>query len=260
MAIYTFSEAKLTALGKKGINKPDADGYYTLLVGALNCSNNSGAWRYNGGADVIALFGPGSSFQRKIVNGTVYAEVTHPIKTSAETENEFQRRYLDIDPRNRAAHFRKVWLDTDFGRNNPQYNNPTMIGIYAEVKPCAPHGAILKEALDDPNQNVCFSIRSVADQALVGGKLERNIIEVITFDFVNEGGIQIASKWDTPATESLDFGIPRITAGTVIDKEILKSIASSKGQNVFSMESVDTATYLLGKYFKEEAPKIHVKW
>lgn len=255
-----FTQTKLTALGKTGKITPNADGYYPLLIGALNSSNNTGAHYYTATQAVIACFGPGSSFYRKIANGTVYAEVKHPVPLPGESDRAFQQRFLDIDPRNRVAHIRKVWLDMEFGKKNPHLNNPAMIGIFGEVKPVEPHGAILQSALDNPSENVCFSIRSVAMQNMVRGRLTREIEEVVTFDLVNEGGIVVASKWDSPATENVDIWTPQMDKIVPVNVDALKDLCKANATGPFAMESADMARRLLARYEAQQSPRIYSNW
>jgi hypothetical protein len=53
----------------------------------------------------------------------------------------------------------------------------------------------------------CFSIRSITEDYQVGRKTYRDIVEVITFDYVNEPGIHIAEKYKSPALESISKGL-----------------------------------------------------
>ena len=41
-------------------------------------------------------------------------------------------------------------------------------------------------------------------RTLLGGKIHRDIVEIITFDCVNEPGIHIAEKYKAPSLESFD--------------------------------------------------------
>ncbi len=69
-----------------------------------------------------------------------------------------------------------------------------------EVRPSGPYGQVLKDALDNPHENVYFSVRSLTvDDMMRGVKYTRDIV---TWDFVNEGGIYNANKYYSPALES----------------------------------------------------------
>jgi hypothetical protein len=259
MSDLYFTQTKLSMLSKSGAATPDADGYYEIVVGALNVHNNTGSWYYTA-QGVMELFGPGSLLHRKIANGALRAEVGHPTQQNGETMEQFLQRLTDIDLRNVCAHFKDVWIDKDFGKNNPQYKNPDMIAIIAKVKPVEPYGHILKAALENPKENVCFSIRALATQNLVRGKLVRTITEVITFDLVNEGGVLVASKWDSPATETARNSVETEIL-TPVTKEALQRISSkAKTNHVFSLESAAVADYILNKHFREPAKKVYQNW
>lgn len=255
MSNVHFTATKLPLLKKEGKITPDETGYYELVVGGLNTFNNTGAWYYTI-EGVRQLFGPGSLLHRRIANGALRAEVNHPTKKPGEKDEAFIARMLDIDLNNTCAHFKEIWLDENFGKDHPEYNNPNLVAIMAKVKPAGPKGEMLKEALENPCENVCFSIRALADEGYVRGKRIRVLKEVITIDLVSEGGILVASKWDSPATESIDNSV--ITTAT---KSLLDKISQDSKNLSFATESsVELASYLSKKYFAESKPPVYSKW
>ena len=250
-----FTATKLPMLKKQGKIEPDADGYYELVVGGLNTHNNTKAWYYTA-EGARQLFGPGSLLHRRIANGCLRAEVDHPKQKPGESMEHFIGRMLDIDRDNVCAHFKAIWLDENFGKEHPEYNNPGLIAIMALVKPSLPKGAMLKESLDNPHENVCFSIRATADEGFVRGKRVRVLKEVITIDFVNEGGVLVASKWDSPATE----GIDNDEVAVRITKELLDRVAASTHTSLATESSQEAIAYLAEKHFKTHAKPIWAKW
>lgn len=253
MSKILFTQTKLSFNGKRGVIEPDEEGYYELVVGGLNTFNNSGAWYYVA-EGARELFGPGSILNRAVANGCLRAEVNHPKQKPGEKDEAFVNRMLSIDLNNTCAHFKAIWLDENFGKNNPAYNNPDLIAIMAKVKPTGPKASILKEALENPNENVCFSIRSVADEGYVRGKRIRVLREVITFDFVNEGGVVIATKWDSPATESIDNSVILEITKEVIEK-------AKKAESAFATEaSVELLQSIEKKCFPKRNTPIYEKW
>ena len=250
-----FSATKLPMLKKEGKITPDADGYYELVLGGLNTYNNSREYYYTI-EGVRELFGPGSLLHRKIANGCCRAEVNHPKQQPNEPMERFVGRMLDIDRNNVCAHIKEIWLDENFGKNHPEYNNPDLVAIMGKVKPCLPKGDMLKESLDNPNENVCFSIRSVADEGYVRGRKTRVLKEVITFDYVNEGGVLVASKWDSPATESINDDVSlRMT------RELLERVMEAPQSAMATESSKEVVSDLLTRYFpKKETSSIWSKW
>ena len=254
-----FSATKLPMLKKEGKITPDADGYYELVVGGLNTFNNSGAWYYTI-EGCRELFGPGSLLHRRIANGCLRAEVNHPKRAPNENDQSYIARMLDIDRDNVCAHFKAVWLDENFGKNHPEYNNPGLIAIMALVKPSLPKGDMLKESLDNPNENVCFSIRATADEGFIRGKRVRTLKEIITIDFVNEGGVLVASKWDSPATEDIDNSAFMEADSLRLTREILDRVAHNATAGMATESSQEAASYLAEKHFKAPQAPVWTKW
>lgn len=242
-----ISQTKLSALGKKGKITPDKDGYYTLVVGGLECGNNTNSHYYTS-QDVIQLFASGSLLHRRLQQGVVRAEVGHPKMRQDESMEQFCQRLCDIDLNNTCAHFRKIWLDMDYGKNNPHLKNPNLIAIMAEVKPEGGRGFILKEALENEHANIFFSIRSISDQKYVNGRWVRTIGDVITFDLVNEGGITVANKWDSPACESADFILP-------VTQSFIKKVMENTKETA-SMESAAYVMSVIESRFSSKEKKV----
>lgn len=241
-----ISQTKLRALGKQGKIEPDKDGYYTLIVGGLECTNNTGSHYYTA-KDVLHLFAAGSLLQRRLDQGVVRGEVGHPKMRADESMEMFIQRLVDIDLNNACCHFRKIWVDIDYGKKNPHLKNPNLVAIFAEVKPEGGRGFILKEMLENQHGNVFFSIRSIADQAYVNGRWVRKIGDVITFDLVCEGGITTANKWDSPACESAETIMP-------VTMNIINSI-KRRTMETASMESTVMLLDAIQERFPEPKKK-----
>lgn len=194
----SFACTALVGSNKAGVLKPDADGYYTVVLGALNVFNSAGAYYPFEAAK--QLFQESSSLMRRIASGSCRGEYGHPRPTGM-TPREFMGRVMDIYEPNVCCHFRKVWIDYNGVRD--ERGNP-VIAVMGEVKPVGPMGAALKAALDNPSENVCFSVRSITNDYPVGGIMHKNIRSIITWDYVNEPGISVAKKWHSPALEAFE--------------------------------------------------------
>lgn len=83
------------------------------------------------------------------------------------TEAEYIRRIRQVDS-DRASHrIRKVWLEV--GHKDEKCRPITL--VMGEVKPdteCE-HGRQLKEALDNPHENMYFSVRSLTMDDMMRG-------------------------------------------------------------------------------------------
>lgn len=215
----------LLGINKKGVLKADEDGYYTVVVGALNAFNSSGA--YYPLAPAKALFEDSSGFMRRVKNGNCKGECGHPKPLPGSTNRDFLQRVLQIEETRVCCHFRKIWL-ADEGVKDTQ--GRTIIAILAEVKPSGPMGPALKEALENKHENVCFSIRSLTQDRMVpAGYVEKNLRQIITFDWVTEPGMSAAVKYNSPSLESFNE--------VLFSEEHLDSIEKSYKETGISLES-----------------------
>jgi Peptidase S80 family len=195
--IASYSCTALNGTNKTGAIKPDAFGYYTLVVGALNVENSVGAFYPYEPAK--HLFDDANAFQRRIANGSLHGECGHPRMVPGMNTRDFMARCMDVVESNICCHFRRIYLE--HGTVKDERGRP-MIAIIAEVCPAGPMGPALKAALENPSQNVCFSIRSFTQDTVQNGRTYKNLKTIITFDWVMEPGISIAKKWFSPALEA----------------------------------------------------------
>jgi hypothetical protein len=214
MSDIKFVSTKLNNAGKKGVLTPDSDGYYELIIGGLNVFNSAGEFYLLNGAE--ALFTESSTFMRRVKNGCLRGELGHPKKPPGMTDKAYLDRIYTIDESNICCHFKEVWLDVEYGKKNPELKNPQLVAIMAKLKPSGPKGSSLKESLDNPDENVCFSIRALTRDFYQRGVNNRVLDTIVTFDNVNEGGIHVANKWQAPALENLVEG--------VVTREIIEDI------------------------------------
>lgn len=212
MSDILFTCTKFNGTGKRGILKPDAQGYYTQPIGGLNAINSRGEYYELKQAEDLFRNRSGS-FMRRVQRGALRGEVGHPRFVPGMKEDEFLARLLDIDEKNVCVFFKDIWLEE--GHRNP--DGSPMVAIMARLKPSGAKGEFLQQQLDDPDQNVCFSIRSFTENSYRGGRVSKILRQVITFDYVNEPGIALAEKFNSPAIESLSdlSGDFRVTPGMV---------------------------------------------
>lgn len=202
MSSTQFTSEKLVNKGKTGIITPDKDGYYDLVVGGLNCFNSVGQY-YSLDKEVEKLFLDSSKFMRKVNNQILCGENGHPEYVKGMTDDDYLRRMYYIKENNIVCHFGKIWLDMDYGKNNPEFKNPSLVAIMAKVIPYGEKKLVLQDALDNRLQNLCFSIRSLTNVYYHRGVKVKQLVDIITFDLVSEGGISIATKYDSPSLESV---------------------------------------------------------
>lgn len=201
MSLIQFTEAKLSETGKKGILTPDGNGYYNHVIGGLNTLNSAKEYYVADGAK--ELFEHSSSFMRRIKNGCLKGEMGHPKRAPGQSVNDYMNRILQIEETNVCVHYADIYLDPDYGRKNPQLRNPNLVAIVANLKPSGPRSGALQASLDNPKENVCFSIRALTRDEFRNGTNYRTLVQIITWDCVTEPGIATANKWDSPAMETL---------------------------------------------------------
>ena len=199
MANISFSVLQKPS-GKQGILRPDGQGYYEQVIGGLNIEN-SAEMLYTAERTVLDLFDGSSTFKRKMERGVLRGENGHPKFLPGMTKAEFINRIYQIYEDRTCVHFKDIWLDNTLFKNA---RGQAVWTILAKFTPSGEQGAWLDKQLHNGCENVCFSIRSITNDYTVGGKIHRDIVEIITFDCVNEPGIHIAEKYKAPSLESFD--------------------------------------------------------
>lgn len=202
-----FACTALTGTNKVGELKPDADGYRDMVVGALDVFNSAGSFYVY--EEAKHLFDKSSAFIRRVQNAALRAEVGHPQPPPREIDprlqrlrdEEYARRCMSIDDTNVCAHHRRIWIDTENVRD-PLTGKP-VIAIMSSVIPSGAKGAFLEKQLQNPHENVCFSIRAFTNNRIENRIEKRVLNEIVTFDYVNEPGISVAKKYMAPSLESI---------------------------------------------------------
>jgi hypothetical protein len=185
--------------GKQGILKPDADGCYEMVVGGLNVYNSVG--QYYPYEEARSIFESSAQLQRRVSRGSLKGEEGHPKWLPGMTKEQFIERVMSIYEDRVCCLHKELWLDFDRIKDD---EGRKVIAIMSRVCPSGPHGAAFERSLQNPGENVCFSIRSFTEDVWVRGTMNRILRTVVTFDRVTEPGIAFANKWKSPALESLD--------------------------------------------------------
>lgn len=229
-----FGNAVLPKSENKGVLKKDNDGYYNMVVGALESFNSAGEFYSADGAK--ALFEESGLLMRRLRNGKLRGEYKHPMPRPGETEQQFLRRSLGIDDDRVSTFFREIYLDFD---NCFDENGRKVIGIRAWLKPFGPYGKCVADAIDDPYQNLCYSIRAYTKDRMVGGRCVRMLSTVVTWDQVGEQGIGVANKYSTPAREHEQIEVPEKFDSILVTPDMIGNYArnETKESSLLAMES-----------------------
>lgn len=191
-----FGCTALAGSSKVGNLKKDANGYYEVVVGALNVYNSAGElYVYEQAKE---LFESSSQLMRRIKRGTLRGEYGHPKKQVGMSDRAFMSRIMTIDEGSICCHHKEITLDFDRVKDA---NGKPVISIISKVLPSGPMGPALEKSLNNKDENVCFSIRAFTDDEMKGGVNHRVLKSIITWDFVNEPGIAVAEKFKSPALE-----------------------------------------------------------
>lgn len=201
-----MSEVVFTTIKSNTDNRKletDDRGYYKITLGALNVFNSANEY-YKLDDNVKKLFTEDSSvLLRRIKSGSLKSEVGHPKLIPGMTRNDYFARNLRIEETNICAHIRDIMLeetDIDSGYGD----GDKVVLVTGWVAPSGVHGEALKNDLENPDVNVAFSIRSFTKNKMIGGTVVKYIGQVVTWDWVNEPGINHATKWKTIGIESAD--------------------------------------------------------
>lgn len=191
-----FSCQVLNGKNAAGTLKKNSNGYYDMIVGALNMTNNKGEfYDYNYGK---RFFDEASDLVRMASKGVLRGEYGHPNQETGQSDDKFVERLLRIDEKSACCHHKRIYLD--FDRYKDGGGRP-IVGIMSEVSPSGPYGEPLDKQINNGSENVCFSIRCFSMPHRVGGRVIKEMKHVVTFDYVNEPGIAMATKYDSPSLE-----------------------------------------------------------
>lgn len=215
---------------KQGKLIADDNGYYHCTLGAFNVYNSAGEY-YPALDSVKQMFEAGSPLRRRLDSGNCRGERDHPDPSKFTTMVDFIRRILAIDMDRVSHHIASVTLK----EAKDESNNDVVLCV-GKVKPSGPMGNTLRDSLNNPEENVCFSIRSLVDIKRTGDRTEKHIKNIITWDYVNEPGISVANKFQTPTLESIHDDV-------LITEAMLMDLAKQEGR--LGLESSRTATMVL---------------
>ena len=199
MENYNNFKIVLNAAGYKpdANNKlvPDSEGYYTVRLGAFNVFNSSNAfYTFKGVKELVN--NPNSFFWRRLKKGYLRGEMGHPKFQPGMSMPEFINRNAHYDMNNIAFFIKDVWFQYTEDKVNIAGNHGNVVIVMGKIIPAGPKGPFLKQALDDPNQNVAFSVRSLSKDEVVNGVIIKHTSAILTWDWVTEPGINNANTFD----------------------------------------------------------------
>ena len=205
--LESINQHKIKAL------KPDSNGCYEVVLGAVGVPTRRNVI-YDPDSLVAAMRDPNAVFNICLRDGQLCGEYGHPdlpTVTDKQSMSEMTKRLFTIKESETSHSFARIWID----ENEIPMNGGVAHPIRALVKPTGPYGRLLEEQLRDPIVNSAFSIRSLCTPTVGHDGVEvRKVQAVVTFDFVNAPGYEIASKRYCNGSESL-YDIDYSTLNTV---------------------------------------------
>ena len=196
MSDLVFGCNMLAGAGKKGVLKPDKLGRYPMVLGAFNADNSGGIHYLFDGAKRI-LNDVNSDINRKIKKGQLYGEAGHPKKFGLSAA-DYAERWATVVDANAAWQIHEYKLSEKPIKNHAGENVVVVTGF---LVPWSPFDLRIKQSFESPTMNTGASIRTVANQGIVGGIFMRDVVSLITWDNVLEQGMPGANKFLTPACE-----------------------------------------------------------
>ena len=260
-----FSCTALAGLNKKGVLKKNADGRYRIVLGALNMFNTRGD--YYPYEPVKELFDKSSknSIMRRIEKGRMKSEEGHPKWLPGMTPQQYADRLYEIYEDRVCSIIHDFELD--FNRISDHLGRP-VVAVIGHVCGSGPFGAALEKSMEDPGEDVCYSIRAVSDNVMIGGVLHRLLRDPVTYDRVTECGIPVASKFTSPALESAGnsrIWVPeqRLLTDVEIGMDELVLAAEAKQREVEAMGMAMESNLFMGvknlfKAFNWDAQQRHL--
>lgn len=231
MSDLRFTCTALVGMNKQGILQPQQDGYYEVVLAALNFPNPRGD-RYTL-ASAQRILGETSDFTRRIREGNLRGENGHPKRESHMTDAQFLARCHDIYEARISHHIREVWIDQTGAVKN--YGAEPVVAIMGLVKPCGEMGHLLAQSFENRHENTCFSLRALTDCfRRPDGGLDKEFVNLVTFDWVHEPGLRPATKYSSPATESYSG------SDIMVDDKLVADSRRALNSSSFSLESAST--------------------
>jgi len=179
------------------------DGTYRVLGGGLGVINSEGHI-FPADQKVKDLFSKSSTLLRRAKGGTLKAENKHPSKRPEESKEDFVRRFLDIDNDRVCAVIKHVEV------GSVPVDMPGQAGkvypVWLHIEPMGTYGDALRSDMSSYS-NTAFSIRALSKRGKLNGRVSRTLFHIITWDWVNEPGINFANKASWTKEDRMDINI-----------------------------------------------------
>lgn len=190
MRIATFSATFIPNLIQREKLKPDETGYYPTVFGAFNLVTRNNIF-YEMTNEIKNMFEASSSLQRRIQEKKLRSEWGHPDLRLLRTKSEILSRLNEIRELNVCSHIRSLNLI----ESKDEFRKPIYL-VTGWQRPSGPHDEAFKRQLDNPDESVAFSLRSITRTFQRGGQVVKNVTTLVTYDAVNDNGVIQADQME----------------------------------------------------------------
>jgi hypothetical protein len=214
----SYGNIALPSSGKQGILKKLDSGYVEIILGAFGTFGN-GDWLYDT-ASAMKVFNSDPDFRRMLEAGRLKSEWGHPVRPPGLTDAEWFIRICTIYEPNVSSHIRRVTPSFD---TIVDAKGRKVVAIIGEVKGSGPHSREFNESLENPHEDVNYSIRCFAEKNFSNST--KYMKKIVNWDSVTDPGVPIANKYATPSMESrfqvarmldeAEFDLDRIREGLI---------------------------------------------
>lgn len=191
----SYYNVALQGSGKKGILKQLDNGYFEIILGAFAAFGNGG-WLYDA-RTAMRYIETDRDFLAMLQAGRLRSEWGHPRRLPGMTDQDWFVRICEIYENNVSSHIRKISVSMDTVRDE---KGRMVVAVIGEVRPSGPHENSFLRMLENPHEDVNYSIRCFANKNFKF--MTKHINRIITWDSVFDPGIKVASKYKTPSLES----------------------------------------------------------
>lgn len=261
-----YSNVMLPGPGKQGVLKKLDNGYYEILIGAFAAHGNGG-WFYDL-ASAERYINSNPEFLFMLNNRRLRSEWGHPVREPGMSDADWLIRVNTVLEANWSSHIRAIRLSYNTVKDA---KGRFVVAIIAEVSPTGPHRDSMLRILENPDEDLNYSIRSFAKRDF--RNLVKHITKIITWDTVGDPGIGEISKYATPSMESKLSIVSPEDVSVILDQYEfnLHSVRDSLefGDSDMSFESKDTAYKIIDSLYKDsrivipmpgQAKMKHLNW
>lgn len=191
----SYSNVALASSGKKGILKKLDHDYVEIILGAFSAFGNGG-WLYDL-ATARRYIETDREFLGLIQSGRLRSEWGHPVRQPWMSDQDWFIRICTILESNWSSHIRKISLSYDTVTDE---RGRKVVAVIGEVCPTGPKAEEFRRQLENPYEDVNYSIRSFAKKNF--NNMTKHVTKIVNWDNVWIPGIGVTSKYNTPSLES----------------------------------------------------------